>query len=112
MTNYCKYPFLKGHHFIDGIILEQRTFLFTIIGMFVIDQHLTHLVEYQVEYFCVQNVNWDSPQEKIVNIFLTEEIDNRVVISIDTKVKEGGKAIGKMLLGYYNIYKDELNNLD
>jgi hypothetical protein len=51
-------------------------------------------------------------EDRIVNIFLTQRIDNKLMIIIDTNVNEGGKVIGKMLLCYYNIYKDELNNLD
>ena len=112
MKNYSKYPFLKGHHFVDGITLEHKTFLFTTIGMFVFDKNLSHIVEYQVDYFCIQDVDWNSPQETIVNIFFTQEIDNKYMITIETNEHGGGKVIGKMLLCYYNIYKDELNNLD
>ena len=112
LENYNNYPFLKGHYFVDGIQTSYNIFLFTNITLFIFNRSNKPVCEQQIDYFCVKNVKCDINDASVFLVSLSQVIDAKKNIEINTHIKGMGKTIGKKLMEYSILYKEEFSYLD
>jgi hypothetical protein len=68
--------------------------------------------EQQIDYFCVKNVKCDINDASVFLVSLSQVIDAKKNIEINTHIKGMGKTIGKKLIMYSMLYKEEFSYLD